>query len=294
MPPLEEPAAEARDRVLGAPLLQLGLLPVRHGIALVVTAEAIGHGLDEGRPLAAPRLIHGLGGRGEQRRHVVPVHAHPAHPVGGRALGDGAGLGVDGLRRELGVAVVLADEDHRQVPHARQVQRLVHRPRVGGAVAEEGRRHLARAADPRGQRRAHRDGQARADHAVGAEDPVLHVAEVHGAALAPAVARGAAEQLGHDAAGIGPLGKALAVAAVGGAHEVRRREERADRRRRGLLPHAEVDEAGDLAGGEAFGHPFLEATDQAHHPVDREALLPRRLPHVASPARRLSIRGAGR
>src|SRR5262249_56730668 len=47
----------------------------------------------------------------------------------------------------------------------------------------------------------------------------------------------------------------------------------ADADRRRLLPRVQVDEPGDLAGGELRVHPFLELADRPHHPVDVQQVL---------------------
>src|SRR6185503_6423682 len=65
------------------------------------------------------------------------------------------------------------------------------------------------------QRGAGGDADATADDPVGAEDPGLHVGDVHRAALAFAVAARLAEELGHHQVDPAALGDAVAVAAVG-------------------------------------------------------------------------------
>src|SRR5258708_140681 len=76
----------------------------------------------------------------------------PAVPAGdgggGVCPGGGAARGVGPRRyradrRVLHVQVVLADEQHRQGPDGRDVERLVEGADIGGAVAEEGDGHLA-------------------------------------------------------------------------------------------------------------------------------------------------------
>ena len=57
-------------------------------------------------------------------------------------------------RRELGVAVVLAEEDDRQLPHGGEVHRLVERALGHRAVAEERHRDAAVGPQLRGRRRA--------------------------------------------------------------------------------------------------------------------------------------------
>ena len=167
-------------------------------------------------------------------------------------------------RGELGVAVVLAEEDHRQLPDGGEVQGFVegalrHRP-----VTEERHGHAAVGAELRRRRRPRRDRQAGGDDAVGAEDPELRVGDVHGAAAAAVRALVLAHQLGEHPGRVQALGQAVAVAAVGRGDDVRRAQgpARADGRR--LLPDGEVDEAGDFAVAIERGHPLLEAADQQH------------------------------
>ena len=173
-------------------------------------------------------------------------------------------------RGELGVAVVLAEEDHRQLPDGGEVQRLVEGALRRRAVAEEGHRHAAVGPQLRRRRRPHRDRQARGHDAVGAEDPELRVGDVHGAAAAAVGALVLAHQLGEHPGRVQALGQAVAVAAVGRGDDVGgpKRPARADGRR--LLPDREVDEAGDLAVAVERGHPLLEAADQQHPAVHLE------------------------
>ena len=63
-------------------------------------------------------------------------------------------------------------------------------------------------------RGAARDRNAAGDHAVGAEHADGEIGDVHRAALAAAIAGGAAVELRHHARGIGALGDRVAVAAV--------------------------------------------------------------------------------
>ena len=85
---------------------------------------------------------------------------------------------------------------------------------VGSAVAEERERHLVRALDLRGERRAGADGHARGDDPVAPEDVEVERRDVHRAAQAPAVAVHAPHQLGHHAVHPGALGDRVAVAPV--------------------------------------------------------------------------------
>ena len=78
-----------------------------------------------------------------------------------------------------GPGVVVADEDHRQLPHGGQVDALVEQALVDGAVAEEGNHHPVLAPHVEAERRPGRDGDARADDAVGAQDAEAEIGDVH-------------------------------------------------------------------------------------------------------------------
>ena len=120
----------------------------------------------------------------------------------------------------LAVEVVLAQEDHRERPDRRHVQRLVKCPDVRGAVAEEAQRHAAVAQVLRRERRPQGDRQMRAHDR---ERPVCadgDVREVHRAALAAAQAVRLAHDLSEGPVRWRPHCEHGAVAAVGAEHRV--------------------------------------------------------------------------
>ena len=188
------------------------------------------------------RVVHRRCGR----RDVVAVDRDVVDAVaGGPPLERRRVLGR--CRRELGVAVVLAEEDHRQPPHGGEVDRLVEGALGDRAVAEERHRHAAVGAKLGGRCGSHRDRQAGGDDPVGAEDPEVRVGDVHRAAAATVGALLLAHQLGEHAERLQALGQAVAVAAMGGRDDVGRTERPARTYRCGLLADREVDEAGHLA-----------------------------------------------
>ncbi len=89
-----------------------------------------------------------------------------------------------GDRRIFHVEIVLADEDHRQLPHHGEVQRLVEGADIGGAVAEEADRDVLLALVLRAPGSAAGDRQMRADDGVGAHDAVFDGSQMHRAAFA--------------------------------------------------------------------------------------------------------------
>ena len=101
---------------------------------------------------------------------------------------------VIGEVRVLVVAVVLADEDHGQLPQLRQVHLLVQEPLPQRAFAEEAHGHAAVLQVLGGIGRARGDAGAPTHDGVGAQVAGAGVGDVHRAALALAVARFLAQQ----------------------------------------------------------------------------------------------------
>ena len=128
---------------------------------------------------------------------------------------------------------------------------------------------------------------AAADDGVGAEMAELHVGDMHGAALAVAVAIHLAGDLGHHALGVGAAGEEDAVAAMVGGEGVLRLHRRAHARRRRLLADRQMQHgAGGLAAHEQFADALLEAADAPHGPIEIE----QRRTVVATPARSVPLR----
>ncbi len=230
---------------------------------IVVT---VGLGLDQRRAATGPGPLHRAQGGRPDRGRVHTVADLARHAVGRRAIGNVGEQHVPGLRGELGIAVVLADEHHRQAQHGGEVGRLMEAADVGGAVAEEGHRDGAVAAVGAGERRAHRDRDARAHDPVRAEHADRQVVDVHAPAPAVAVAVDSAIQFGEHPAKVRALGDRMAMPAVGGGDLVfvPQRADRASGDR--LLPDVEMQETGQRAGLHQPTGLGLEHPD-AHHPA---------------------------
>jgi hypothetical protein len=114
--------------------------------------------------------------------------------------------------------------------------------------------------------------------AIGGPPPTIQVqvGDVHRAALAPAVARRLAEELGVHVAEVAALGDEVAVAAVGAGDLVLGGEVRHHTRRHRLLADVEVEGAGDLARLHQLARLLLEDADAHHAPVQIEQRLARR------------------
>src|SRR5690606_6540371 len=102
------------------------------------------------------------------------------HGVGGCTIGDVPHCGGTGGRGRHAVAVVLAHENHRQLPDRCHVQRFVERALIVGSVTEEGDDHLSGLHLLGGEGCTHCDRNATRNDAVGPEIAFGNVGYVHG------------------------------------------------------------------------------------------------------------------
>src|SRR5205814_2013927 len=151
-----------------------------------------------------------------------------------------------------------------------EVERLVERTLLRGAVAEEAQDDLALLSDLRREGDACRLGDALTDDSGRAEEPAARVEEVHRAAVAAAQTVLAAVDLGHDRLRVRPERDRIAVTAVGRHQLVAGlyRGERADDRCLGPVGQVGVtpDHAWVLL--ERALDPLLELADPQHLRVD--------------------------
>ena len=239
-----------------------------------MTLIAVHGGLHQIGTLAAAGVIHGLLHGLIDLRGVRAVHEGVGHAVG---PGTGGQMGRVGDPVDLGghtVAVVLNEPHHGQLPCSGHVQGLVEAALVGGAVAEAANGHSTVTQDLGGQCASRGDGLAAAHDAVGAQMiHLLHVRNVHGAALALAVAGLFAEQLGHSQLGVSAPGNGVAVAAVGGGKVVLGADSGESAGLSSLLTDAQMDIACQHTLGEALGGLLLEGTDAHHRAIELQKLL---------------------
>src|SRR3546814_20568486 len=98
----------------------------------------IGETLDQGRPLAAPRLVKGLLHGPIDDVGVISIDSDLRQAVGPRPIRRRImNRGHFGDRRILHVKVVLADDYYRQLPDNSEVQRLMKCPDICGAIPEK-------------------------------------------------------------------------------------------------------------------------------------------------------------
>ncbi len=243
---------------------------------------AIGLGLDQRRAFAAAGALGGAGHGLAHDQRVHAVHHLAGDAVGAGAVGDVGQLGDVVPRHRHAVHVVLGHEDDGQVERAGHVQALVEGALVGGAIAEEADHHAVGAHQLLRQRRADGHRQVAAHDARGAQVAVIHVGDVHRAALALAVAARFAHHLGHHLVvvfllGLRRFGSLVAVGvrvampAMGAGDEVviAQRGDRAHRHRffagvevRCAFQHAFGQQAGDVVFQRANLHDLTQVAQQ--------------------------------
>ena len=182
--------------------------------ALGVRPGAVGAAFEQRGPAAARARSTASAGGLVNGQDVVAVDVDSGHAITGAAAGHAGIAGRVGERHFGRELVVLADEQHRQLPDAGHVKPFVEGAVVDGAVAEEGDGHLIglhqleTVSGAGGLQDARTDDAARAHHAdFGGE-------QVHAAAAPLRTAGRAAEQFGEQLAGRNTLGQRMPVSAV--------------------------------------------------------------------------------
>ncbi len=239
--------------------------------------------LDQRRAFAAARALDGLGHRAAHGQHVHAVHHLAGDAVGAGAVGDVGQLGWPWCHG--------TDMPYRLFSQMKTTGRF-HRLAM---LSDSWKLPVLEAPSPKkhsttrsvsmqllGQRRADGHGDVAADDAGGAQVAVLHVGDVHRAALALAVAAGLAQHFGHHLVvvlllGLGRLGMCVAVgvgvavAAVGAGDQVVVAQGRhgadghgllAGVQVRGAFEHGLAQQVGDVVLQRADLHHLAQVTDQ--------------------------------
>ena len=181
---------------------------------------------------------------------------------------------------ELGIAVVLTHEQHRQFPQRGKIQRLVERAGAGRAIAKK--RHadippalrLGRPGSPGSQR------QVSCHDAGCTQDPVGGVHQMHRAAATAAQAVLATENLGQGRLQIAALGQYMPMAAVTGEQDVLVREVRTHAHGHRFLAGGQVRKTRYLARSREPLHLVFEQADAPHGAVHLLPIAQSRCGHV--------------
>jgi hypothetical protein len=256
--------AQAGDGLLLPMRAYLRVVAVARGVVGGgVIAEAIGHGLDQGRPAARARLGEGAFHAFAHGDHVVAVDLLAGEAGGDRLLRQGLGRTLLRARHRDGPLIVVDNEDQGQAPHAGEVHGLVEVTLRGRPVAEHADRRPPRAAELQGE--GHAGGMRRVCADGHADGEVLARA---GEVAAPLVAAPVEQDLDH-----GDAAQDLrALLAERGQQHVLGRHGGADADRDRLLAE------GGAVGAEPSGalqrdRLGVEGTGQHHGPVERDERL---------------------
>ena len=172
-----------------------------------------------------------------------------------RALHDGSGRGI---------AVVLAEKDHGQLPQRRKIQAFGENTLIGGAIAEKADGHLVCSPSLRGKSGAKRDAHATADDAIASQKPLLFAELMHGSTKAAGQPCFPPHHLGHGPRQISHFGDAVTMRTVRAGSKIIIAQRAAGAHGHRLLPDVQMNGARDLLGSvEAFDL-LLEPTDLDH------------------------------
>src|SRR5579859_249009 len=196
----------------------------------------VGLAFQERGPFPRAGAADGFAGGLEDGHHVISVHGHARHPV------EGCPAGHVGIPRRVpegdfgGVLIVLADEEHGQLPDGSQVQPFVEGSVVHGAVAEEGHRHLVGLHQSIAVSCAGRLKDAGTDDAARPHHAHFGREEVHAPPTPAGTSALAAVELGDQLPRWEALGEGMSVTPVGAEHGIVLAELGADADRNRLLP----------------------------------------------------------
>jgi len=189
---------ERDDGITLPPSRDFRLVPVKLRIEHRVRPEPIGAELQEERTGPGAHVRHRLFHRRPAGHHVHPVGTGGGYPV---RLGQHAEVDVGELPFDRGahrVTVVLAAEQHRQLPQLSHVHGLVEGPLGDRALPEVAGGHPVTAELFVGEGQTGGGRQSAGDDRIAAVEPPPGVEQVHRPATPARTALLPAEHLGHD------------------------------------------------------------------------------------------------
>ena len=274
---------QALDRAFLPNRRELFLRPILLRVAHIVTGHAERHALEQIRTRTVAQHFDRFARGRIHGRQVVAVDGLRRNGVGRGETADVRDVGVFLATGELGVAVVLADEEHRKPPQRGEVQRFVERTGARRTVTEEHHADVLLALRLRRPRGARGEGEVACHDTGRAQHAVRRIDQVHRAAATATQAIFAAENLGERRLKVASLGEHVAVAAMTREQHVVASEMRAHADGNRFLSGRQVWKAGNLARG---GEPLHLAFEQPYPPERVIHLLPvseRRCSHLFFP-----------
>lgn len=185
-----------------------------------------------------------------------------------RSVGHAMDLGRDAI------AVVLNEPDHGQMPSGSHVQRFMEGAFIGGAIPEAAYADGVITHDLGSQSTAGGDELASTNDAVCAQVVhLLHISDVHGAALALTIAGDLAEQLSHSQLSVCTSGDCVAMTTMGGSEIIFGLDGCEGACFSCLLTDAQMNVACQHALGEAVCCVLFKCTNPNHSPVKLHQLI---------------------
>ena len=280
---LHEVSFQALDRTFLPNRREFFLRPILLRVAHIVARHAERHAFEKIRARTVAQNFDRLARGRKYGRQVVAVDRLRRYGVWRGKTTHVRDVRVFLATSELGVPIVLTDEQHRKAPECGDVQRLVERTGARCTVTKEHHADVLLALRLRSPRGARGESEVACHNTGRAQHAIRCVDEVHRAAAAATQAVFPAENFGERRLKVASLGEHMAVAAVTGEQHVVASEMRAHADGNRFLAGRQVWKSGNLARG---GEPLHLSLEQPYPPERVIHLLPvieRRCSHIPSP-----------
>lgn len=267
-PVVLEPALEALDQAVLAPGFDFGLVTVELGVEHRMGAKAVGSALQEAGPSGFADEIQRAPCRALHGDHIHAIDCLAADRVA-RCLGVDVDFRLRSLQRGAhGIAIVLAHEQHRELPQGGEIEAFVELAFGDRALAEEAGSDSRLAAQTIGQGKTDGQRQSASDDRIAAVEVRIAAEQVHRAAPPARAPFRLAEHLGHHGCHRYATHQSVTVLAIGAHDPIVGVEKRNDPHCHGFLAIVQMQEAADLLLGIQFGALVLEPPD-ADHPGEQ-------------------------
>src|ERR1017187_161768 len=258
---------EQFNGVAREPLLEFAFGTVGRLVRSRVAHVTVGFRLDERRTATGTGPLHGATDRRFDRVNVLAVDDLGGHVKGECSLRNFCNRGRARDRAVLTVKIVLTDEEHRKVPHRRQIECFVKGANVRRSVTEDTHRRAIALVGGELQCRTDGDGYARAHDGERGQQANVGVTEVHRSAKAAHATNLTAEHLAQHRCRLYSERQRNAVTAVRAADHVSGTSDGRQTDGHRLLTLGSVGRAADEALSEELLDPVLNET-YLHHPFE--------------------------
>src|SRR5260221_1126075 len=265
----DQPAGENGNRIaIGFPLLLFLLRTVifTTNVAHVVAGVAVGVAQQQRWPFAAPRAFHQARSYFMDGTYILTIDTLCVHAKCRATLKNIASRGFRKMG-VLGIEIVFAYVDDRQLPKRRQIHHFIEHSLAQRAFTKKAHRNLGGLKMFCRESRSGGDPGAPRDDRVCSQISRFRIRNVHRPALALAISRFLAEQLREHSIRRSALGHTVPVSAVGAGDVIVRPERFADSDCYGFSTNVEMRQAGHQCPGIKLVHLFFKQANHLHSPV---------------------------